>query len=116
MKKILIGFLSLMLAIAVVAEEKKDGKTNILTDDAAVAISGTVLDSASGELLVGVEVTLEGTEAKTYTDFDGNFSFKNLQPGEYKLVTNYISYKNSSEKLKVDQGKNDVNIKLETSN
>ncbi len=116
MKKLLIGFLSLMLAVIVIAEEKKDGKTVVLTGDAAVALSGTVIDSESGELLVGVEVSLEGTEAKTYTDFDGNFSLKNVQPGEYKLVTNYISYKNWIELLQVDPGENEVDIKLETSN
>ncbi len=113
MKKLLIGLLSLMLSVTAIAEEKKDGKAGIETGDAAVALSGTVIDAESGELLVGVEVSLEGTEAKTYTDFDGNFSFKNVQPGEYKLVTNYISYKNCTETLQVDPGKNEVNIKLE---
>ncbi len=116
MKKLLTGFLSLMLSIAVIAEEKKNEKSFRAADHASVALSGTVLDSTSAELLVGVEVTLEGTGSKTYTDFDGQFSFKNVEPGEYKLVTNYISYKNCTETLKVDPGKNEVNIKLENSN
>lgn len=115
MKKLLIGFLSLMFAITVVAEEKKDGKTGTDAVNVSMALSGTVLDSESGELLVGVEVTLEGTEAKTYTDFDGNFSFGKVQAGEYKLVTSYISYKKNVENLQVDAGKNQVKIKMETS-
>jgi hypothetical protein len=116
MKKILIGFISIMLAVAVTANEK-EGKTAADTDNAAtVALSGTVLDSNSGELLVGVEVQIEGTDTKTYTDFDGNFSFDNMKPGEYKLVTNYISYNKTTETLKVDAKENQVKIKLENSN
>jgi hypothetical protein len=116
MKKLIIGFLSIMLAVAVTANEE-EGKTAGNSDNSAtVALSGTVFDSTSGELLVGVEVTIDGTETKTYTDFDGNFSFDNMKPGEYKLVTSYISYKKSSETLKVDSKENQVKIKLENSN
>jgi len=39
-----------------------------------------------------------------------------MKPGEYKLVTSYISYKKSSETLKVDSKENQVKIKLENSN
>jgi hypothetical protein len=116
MKKLLIGFLSIMLAVAVTANEK-EGKTAGNTDNiASVALSGTVFDSTSGELLVGVEVKIEGTDTKTYTDFDGNFTFKNITPGEYKLVANYISYNKCIEELKLDAKENKVKIKLENPN
>jgi len=65
MKKLIIGFLSIMLAVAVTANEE-EGKTAGNSDNSAtVALSGTVFDSTSGELLVGVEVTIDGTETKT---------------------------------------------------
>ncbi len=116
MKKILIGFLSMMLAVAVIANEK-EGKTAVNSNNAeTVSLSGTVLDSNSGELLAGVEVIIEGTETKTYTDFDGNFKFKNITPGEHKLVANYISYKKSVETLRLNGKDNQVKIKLENSN
>lgn len=116
MKKLIIGLLSVMLAIAVTANEK-EGKTAVNADNtASVALSGTVLDSKSGELLVGVEVKIEGTDTKTYTDFDGNFSFDKVKPGEYKLVANYISYKKSVETLQLNGKENQVKIKLENSN
>jgi hypothetical protein len=115
MKKLIIGFLSIMLAVAVTANEK-EGKTAVNSDNTAtVALSGTVLDGTSGELLVGVEVKIEGTETKAYTDFDGNFTFENVKPGEYKLVTNYISYNKTTETLKVDGNKKEVKIQLENS-
>jgi len=74
-------------------------------------IAGTIADQNSGELLAGVEVHLEGTGQKTYTDFDGNFIFK-VRPGEYTLVTNYISYEKKAEKLAVNQKDNNVKIQL----
>lgn len=115
MKKLLIGFMSLILVLAVSANEK-EAKTNSDTDSGAtVAMTGTITDSQSGELLAGVEVSLEGTDTKTYTDFDGNFRFQNITPGEYKVVTNYISYNKATETLKVDGKDNRVQIKLENS-
>lgn len=111
----MIGFMSLMLVLAVSANEK-EAKTNSKTDsEATVALTGTITDSQSGELLAGVEVNIEGTDTKTYTDFDGNFQFQDIKPGEYKIVTNYISYNKTSETLEVDGKKNRVQIKLENS-
>lgn len=115
MKNLLLILIVIFLAFAVNAEEKGGKATADTESTVTTVLSGTVADSRSGELLVGVEVQLEGTSMKTYTDFDGNFSFK-VKPGEYKVVANYISYKKCSETLKVDIKENEVNLKLENSN
>ena len=82
-----------------------------------VDLSGTVTDGKTGELLVGVEVSIKGTELKTYTDFDGKFSFKDVKKGNYDIVSTYISYeKQLVENVKADQTKNQVEIKLQASN
>ncbi len=83
---------------------------------ASVVVSGSISDVKSGESLVGVEVKLEGTDLKTYTDFDGNFTFKNVKPGEYKVVANYISYNTTTEKLQAGKNAKDVKLKLQSSN
>ena len=115
MKNLLLVTIAIFLAFAVNAEEKK-GKTTIDAEsEATTVLTGTVADSGSGELLTGVEIQLEGTNKKTYTDFDGNFTFK-VTPGEYKVVANYISYKKCSETLEAENSKNKVNIKLDNSN
>lgn len=78
-----------------------------------VSISGNVADLTTGEVLTGVEISIEGTDVKTYSDFDGNFVINNLTPGEYNLIASFISYKKSLvEDYKAD-GKNAVNIKLQ---
>ena len=115
MKKLLIATIAIFFAFAGIANEKK-GETKAETNsEATTVLTGTVADSGSGELLAGVEIQLEGTDLKTYTDFDGNFTFK-VKPGEYKVVANYISYKKCSETLKVESKENKVNIELENSN
>ena len=112
MKKLLFATLIVFLAFAGYAEEKKGEATADTNSEATTVLTGTVADSGSGELLAGVEIKLEGTDMKTYTDFDGNFSFR-VKPGEYKVVTNYISYNKCSETLKVDTKEIRVQIKLE---
>jgi len=62
---------------------------------ATISLSGRVLDLTSGETLTGVEVELEGTGLKTYTDLDGNFLFENIRPGTYNIVASFISYEKS---------------------
>lgn len=115
MKKLLFATIIVFLAFAGYAEEKKGNTTVDSESEATTVLTGTVADSGSGELLAGVEIQLEGTDLKTYTDFDGNFTFK-VKPGEYRVVANYISYKKCSETLKVERKENKVNIELENSN
>ena len=114
MKKVLLSLLVILLAIAVGAKEKEVKTTNT-ESEAAVELSGSIVDFHSGEFLVGVEVRIEGSDLKTYTDFDGNFSFK-VKPGEYNLVTNYISYEKKKDTYNVEGKNNKVKIELKTSN
>ncbi len=79
-------------------------------------ISGVVLDKTTGESLTGVEVSVEGTNLKTYTDFDGKFVFENVKAGEYKVMANYISYGNNETKpIKVNSNElHALNLQMET--
>lgn len=84
----------------------------------SVELNGSITDFNSSETLVGVEVQIEGTNLKTYTDFDGNFSFENIIPGNYKIVASYISYEKNTVNIDattLDSDKN-INIKMATSN
>jgi len=55
-------------------------------------ITGTVLDSQTGEAIVGANVLIENTNIGAATDLDGNFRIENVQPGKYNLIISYISY------------------------
>jgi hypothetical protein len=79
--------------VAVLGLSSFTGEKEKTSDASAnITLSGIVVDSQTKETLAGVEVTIEGTKLKTYTDFEGNFSFDNIQPGNYKVVTKYVSY------------------------
>ena len=118
MKRVVLGFLFVFMIFCVHAKERNDKNGSSVNADntASLVITGSVFDQNSGESLVGVEIQIEGTDLKTYTDFDGNFSFKNVKPGEYKLVSNYISYQQNTKTVDISSDNSEVKIKLQSFN
>ena len=57
----------------------------------AQTASGTIVDAANGEPIIGASILEIGTTNGTITDFDGNFELK-VQPGA-KLAISYMGYK-----------------------
>jgi outer membrane receptor for ferrienterochelin and colicin len=55
-------------------------------------IFGTAKDKSDGELLIGVNVLLQGTVMGATTDLDGNYLILNVPPGIYTLEVQYIGY------------------------
>lgn len=97
--------------------ENKNKASETASANAAVSISGKVIDFVSGEALAGVEVTIEGSTKKVHTDFDGKFKIENMKPGSYNLIASFISYNKSFiEKLDVAKTNQVLNIKLQSAN
>ncbi|MBN1768259.1 MAG: carboxypeptidase-like regulatory domain-containing protein [Prolixibacteraceae bacterium] len=104
MKKIVFVVVVLVGAVNLAFAKDKPAETQ---SKPAVesAISGIITDQISGEKLAGVAVRIEGTESVCYTDFEGNFEFKNLKPGNYKLDVEMISYqKIETQKINIHSG------------
>lgn len=55
-------------------------------------ISGTIIDSKTGETLPGAMVVVEGSGKGGIADFDGKFSINNVPAGKVTLAVSYISY------------------------
>lgn len=56
-------------------------------------LRGTVLDQEmQNEPLLFAHVQLKGVDAKTETNFHGNFKFDALNSGDYTLVVTYAGY------------------------
>lgn len=55
-------------------------------------ITGTVVDSETGETLIGVNVVIDGTIKGTATDIDGRYVIRNVEPGTYTVVVSYLSF------------------------
>jgi len=117
MKKLALSIL--FVAFLGIAYADNEGTKSNAPEAAPVetlALSGTVLDFNSGETLTGVEVTIEGTDIKVYTDFDGKFEIGDVTPGNYNIIASYISYdKSLIENFKADIENNEVDIKLQSS-
>ena len=68
--------------IVLTAEEKKS---------ATRQISGTVLDKATNEPVIGASVIVRGTTQGTITDYDGQFILDNVATGQY-IECAYLGY------------------------
>ncbi len=89
----------------------KEGPSSLLT----TSISGSVCDKATGEVLVGVAIKLEGMDKVSYTDFNGNFIFMAVLPGEYSVTSTMISYETKITKVDIDLTKdNSIQVKMKT--
>ncbi len=55
-------------------------------------IAGIVKDKNTGDPLIGVNITVEGTNLGASSDVDGSFIILNIPPGNYTLVAQYIGY------------------------
>jgi len=114
-KALTLAFTFLIGTIAFAGNEgETDKKSNNAESTNMTMVKGQVLDLTSGESIAGAEVSIENSQKKTYTDFDGNFKFENLSPGNYNIVISYISYdKSLLEDVKIKQGKTEqISVKL----
>ena len=115
--KILFSFLFVFTVLFSVAADKKEHPADDAAKTVSVSVFGNVTDANTGETLVGVQVQLEGTDKKVYTDFDGNFSFEDVTPGEYNISADYISYEHKKvEKQIIDIFSAEVKLKLVPAN
>lgn len=113
MKQIVVTLLSLILIVNI-SSAKENNKPAESAPFASSSLSGKIIDSQSGEELVGVAVKIKGTDKICYTDFDGNFQFESITPGNYKLDIELISYiKTEIKKITIDGHEaHELSIKL----
>ena len=64
---------------------------SVTTLHAQITASGTVVESSTGEPVIGASILEEGTSNGTITDYDGHFQLT-VSPGA-QLVISYVGYK-----------------------
>ena len=69
-------------------DEKKNNKTEVVN----AIISGKIIDFSDNQPLAGVKIMVEGYDKVYYTDFDGNYSIKDLPKGDYSLSIHMTSF------------------------
>ena len=79
-------------------------------------IEGTVKDTASeNSPLMFAKVTLKETKESITTGFRGGYFFKDLKPGKYTLIYQFLGYESVTKIVEVFDEKLLVNISLQPS-
>jgi len=115
MKKLVFLFVTLLVlgvesqAVKVVTPVgDKEMEVVAMATILTTSLSGVVLDNETGEALTGVAIRFEGSNETVYTDFDGNFKISNVIPGNYNILSSYISYNDNKLKNVNVNGVNNV--------
>ena len=114
MKKVIFALLVAFATTSAFAE-KTDSKADSKSEAIVLSLSGNVIDEVSGEALVGVEVKVDGSDQKAYTDFDGHFVIDNVKSGNCKLIASYTSYNKNEKTFTMNAKSNQVKIELQAS-
>lgn len=71
------------------------------------AQSGTVsgIISEDGTPLIGVSISVDGSDIGTITDLDGSYNLS-LSPGSYDITASYVGYGDLTKSVKVNSGSN----------
>ena len=65
-------------------------------------ITGKVVDTKTGDAIVGANVLIKGTYLGAATDLDGDYTIVNVPPGTYSVTASYVGYvKTVTENVKV---------------
>lgn len=79
------------------------------------SISGKIIDRSNGEVVIGANVFLTGTNLGAASDIEGKYIINNIEPGIYEITISCISYaKTKIPNVQVIAGKNiEINVALE---
>jgi len=79
-------------------------------------IEGTVKDaSANNSPMIFATVTIKETKQSITTGYRGGYFFKDLKPGKYTLVYNFLGYESISKEIEVKENKVVVDTTLKQS-
>lgn len=99
-KNLKVGMLvcaSLLAANAAYAENSAT-QEGMRFEQQTSKIKGTIVDSKTGEPIIGASVKVKGTKLATITDVDGNFELN--APEGAPLLVSYVGYKNEEFKAR----------------
>jgi outer membrane receptor protein involved in Fe transport len=79
-------------------------------------LTGKVVDSGTGEALIGANVLLAGTTIGTTTNLDGIYTLRDLKPGSYDMQVSYVSYtRKLIRDIRLESGKaTTINVDLQS--
>ncbi|MGL4992710.1 MAG: TonB-dependent receptor domain-containing protein [Bacteroidales bacterium] len=71
----------------------------------ASQFKGTVVESHTGEVLIGATLQIIDSDRGTITGLDGTFNFKDLPVGRYQVICRYIGYEPQTHTFTINANK-----------
>ena len=91
------------------------GFSEILYASPSATIVGTIIDSTSGEPLIGANIIVVGTSLGGSTDLNGKYRIQNVPFGTYTLRVTYIGYKRQEMEVNIASEKTiEINFSLKS--
>ncbi len=81
----------------------------IMTAQSGV-ISGKVADATGS--LQGVNIIIKGTTKGAMTDYDGNYTLRDIPVGAYTITASFIGFKSVTKNIDINTGENRLNFTL----
>uniref|UniRef100_UPI0037C0A1EC carboxypeptidase-like regulatory domain-containing protein n=1 Tax=Daejeonella sp. TaxID=2805397 RepID=UPI0037C0A1EC len=78
---------------------------------AQFSISGKISDKNSGTALNGAIIRVENTYSSARSDASGNYSLKNLKPGNYLVKISFLGYQTFERKISLNENTG-LNVEL----
>lgn len=76
-------------------------------------LSGTVTDSETGEVLIGVNILVLDEELGVATDENGDYEITDIPAGDYQIEARYIGYDSQIEDVTIEDGEEiELNFEL----
>ncbi|HEY0769841.1 MAG TPA: carboxypeptidase-like regulatory domain-containing protein, partial [Sphingobacteriaceae bacterium] len=80
---------------------------------AQFSLNGKITEKTSREPLAGASIYINGMTSQS--DQEGNYSFRNLKTGKYRISVSFVGYRTEEQTLTITSDKT-VNLELEKSN
>ncbi|HEY0668129.1 MAG TPA: TonB-dependent receptor [Sphingobacteriaceae bacterium] len=80
---------------------------------AQFSLNGKITEKTNQEPLVGASVNVNGMTSQS--DQEGNYSFRNLKTGKYRISVSFVGYRTEEQTLTITSDRT-VNLELEKSN
>ena len=107
----MIKLISSLFLFSLTINSYGDDKKNPNNEHVNHVISGKVIDFSDNKP-AGVQIIVDGLDEVYYTDFDGNYSIKDLPQGEYSIKFRMTSFSEKFTIFQINSNLSSSTIKL----
>lgn len=103
---------SVMVLSIGIAYATSTPENEITENNTYAMITGTVVDSNTGEAIPNATIKIASTEKSVTTDENGTFAFEQVATGEHTLTVEAEGYQKVEKAVNVTEGSNIIEVKV----